>query len=97
MPQETAPTLLYRRTKIVATVGPTSSDVSTLTELILAGVNVFRLNMSHGTQAEHRERYERIRGAASSAKRQVAVLADLCGPKIRVGHFENGQVKLTDD
>jgi pyruvate kinase len=96
MPQETAPTLRYRRTKIVATVGPTSSDVSTLTELILAGVNVFRLNMSHGTQAEHRERYERIRRAASSAKREVAVLADLCGPKIRVGHFENGQVKLTD-
>jgi pyruvate kinase len=96
MSENCATQLLYRRTKIVATIGPVSSDIDTIVALISAGVNVFRLNMSHGTQAEHRERYERIRAASGRMNRPVAVLADLCGPKIRVGLFENGQVRLVD-
>lgn len=88
--------LRYRRTKIVATIGPTSSDEATIAQLVSAGVNVFRLNMSHGTQEEHRIRYERIRAAATRAGQEVAVLADLCGPKIRVGLFEGGSITLVD-
>lgn len=93
---ESAPTLAHRRTKIVATLGPSSSSPEIVLELIRAGVDVFRLNMSHGTHADHRLSFERICEARALAHRPVAVLADLCGPKIRVGHFEGGQVRLQD-
>jgi pyruvate kinase len=83
-----------RRTRIVATVGPASREPAVLAELIRAGVHVFRLNLSHGRHDEHRLNYERIRAAADSAEEPVAVLADLCGPKIRVGRFAGGQVVL---
>jgi pyruvate kinase len=86
--------LKRRRTKIVATVGPASREPDVLRTLIRAGVNVFRLNMSHGSQAEHRTVYERIRAAAADADEPVAVLADLCGPKIRVGRFPGGSIEL---
>src|SRR5262245_25390564 len=86
--------LLRRRTKIVATVGPASRSPEMLSALIAAGVNVFRLNFSHGTHAEHAEVFARIRAVAAAAKEPIAVLADLCGPKIRVGKFEGGQVLL---
>jgi len=86
--------LIFRRTKIVATVGPACSDEATIVELINAGVNVFRLNMSHGTHDEHRLRYQRIRTSAARLQKPVAVLADLCGPKIRVGLFEGDGVDL---
>jgi pyruvate kinase len=66
-----------------------------ITQLILAGVNVFRINFSHGSHAEHRENIERIRAAAVSVPEPVAILADLCGPKVRVGNFRSGQVHLT--
>lgn len=89
--------LKYRRTKIVATLGPASSDEATIAQLIAAGVNVFRLNMSHGTHPEHRARYAVVRAAAEHAGREVGVLADLSGPKIRVGTFEQGQIRLVDD
>jgi pyruvate kinase len=85
--------LVLRRTKIVATAGPASREPAMLVALIEAGVNVFRLNLSHGDQAEHRLVYERIRAAA--AGRPVAVLADLCGPKIRVGRFAGGRITLS--
>jgi pyruvate kinase len=88
-------TLKRRRTKIVATVGPASREPDVLEALIRAGVNVFRLNMSHGEHAEHRVAYERIRAAATAADEPVAVLADLCGPKIRVGRFPGGKLELT--
>jgi len=81
-----------RRTRIVATVGPASSSPETLAALIAAGVNVFRLNLSHGDHADHRTAFGRIRAAA--ATRPVAVLADLCGPKIRVGRFPGGKIDL---
>jgi pyruvate kinase len=86
--------LKRRRTKIVATVGPASANAAVLAELIQAGVNVFRLNMSHGDHAGHRKAYALIREAASKAAVEVGVLADLCGPKIRCGLFEGGRAEL---
>src|SRR4051794_14036302 len=87
------PNLLRRRTKIVATIGPASRDPAVVDELIRAGVNVFRLNLSHGSHDEHRENFARIRAAPQGEP--VAVLADLCGPKVRVGRFAGGQITLT--
>jgi len=87
--------LIYRRTKIVATLGPSSNDAGSIERLISAGVDVFRLNMSHGTHDDHRDTYHRIRKASVKLKRPLAVLADLCGPKIRVGAFQNGRIELT--
>jgi pyruvate kinase len=86
--------LIYRRTRIVATLGPASRDSETIERLIDGGVNVFRLNMSHGDQAGHRETYMRVREAAGKLNKPVAVMADLSGPKIRVGAFEGGFVEL---
>jgi pyruvate kinase len=86
--------LKQRRTKIVATLGPASSDAAVIQQLIKAGVNVFRLNFSHGDHASHRLAYERVRAASSALGELVAVLADLCGPKIRVGQFAGGQTEL---
>ena len=88
--------LKYRRTKIVATLGPSSSDSTVIDRLIGAGVNVFRLNMSHGTRETHRKTYTRIRDAARKLKKPVAVLADLSGPKIRVGSFTDGSIELKE-
>jgi pyruvate kinase len=87
--------LTRRRTKIVATVGPASRDPAVIEQLIRAGVNVFRLNLSHGSHDEHRENFTRVRAAAATLGEQIAVLADLCGPKIRVGKFAGGAVTLT--
>src|SRR5205814_5775247 len=86
--------LKRRRTKIVATLGPASSDAATVEQLIRAGVNVFRLNMSHGDHRDHRAAYERVREAAGRLGEPIAVLADLCGPKIRVGRFAQGKIDL---
>jgi pyruvate kinase len=88
--------LLYRRTKIVATLGPSSGDPETIAELIRAGVNVFRLNLSHGTHDDHRQVYQRVRAATSRSAPAVAILADLCGPKIRTGIFASGSITLQD-
>ncbi len=77
-----------RRTKIVATVGPASSTPEVLRELLIAGVDVFRLNFSHGTHESHRAAYELIREAAQAVGRHVAILQDLSGPKIRTGDHE---------
>jgi len=83
-----------RRTKIVATIGPASRDPETLKRLVQAGVDVARLNFSHGTLEMHAENAERVRAAASSAGRQVAILQDLPGPKIRIGALQNGLAEL---
>lgn len=90
----TAFQLKRRRTKIVATLGPATSSKEAIRKLIETGVNVFRLNMSHGTHEEHAERYKTIREAANELSRPVAILGDLCGPKIRVGTFKNGSIQL---
>ena len=84
----------YRRTRIVATVGPASRDPEKLEALLEAGVNVFRLNMSHGTHEQHREVIGRVRGISARLGRHVTLLGDLCGPKIRVGHFAGGEMTL---
>ena len=87
--------LKYRRTKIVATLGPSSDNDVTIEALIDAGVDVFRLNMSHGTHDSHRAAYERVRRIAAKRKRPTAVLVDLSGPKIRVGRFRDGKISLS--
>ena len=80
-----------RHTKIIATVGPASADDAVLDELIAAGVDVMRLNFSHGTQSDHAGTFDRIRRAAQRADRHVAILQDLSGPKIRTGLLEGGK------
>jgi pyruvate kinase len=87
--------LKYRRTKIVATLGPSSRDADTIRNLIEAGVDVVRLNMSHGDHAGHRELVRAVRVAAACTGRDVALLADLCGPKIRTGGFRDGAIELS--
>jgi pyruvate kinase len=95
MPIQTEIALLkYRRTKLVATLGPSSSDEPVIERLVDAGVDVFRLNMSHGDHAGHRTAYDRVRRAAEKRKKPTAVLVDLCGPKIRVGRFPEGRIQL---
>jgi len=79
-----------RHTKIIATLGPASSDRAIVEALVAAGVDVFRLNFSHGTQAEHAGRFKAVRDAAARAGRQIAVLQDLSGPKIRTGPLAGG-------
>ncbi|MDT7524157.1 pyruvate kinase [Rhodoferax sp. TBRC 17198] len=83
-----------RATKIVATLGPASSDAAILEQMIRAGVNVVRLNFSHGKAQDHIDRARLVREAAQRAGREVAIMADLQGPKIRVGKFAEGKVFL---
>ena len=83
-----------RATKIVATLGPASSDPALLEAMIRAGVNVVRLNFSHGKAQDHIDRAATVRAAAQRAGREVAIMADLQGPKIRVGKFAEGKVQL---
>ncbi|MDX1804360.1 MAG: pyruvate kinase [Alcanivorax sp.] len=87
---------MFRRTKIVATVGPASASAEMLDALIDAGVNVFRLNFSHGSAEDHQAVAQRIRNAARLRDRHVAILADLQGPKIRIARFAEGQVQLQE-
>ncbi|WP_293749222.1 pyruvate kinase [Limnohabitans sp. Rim8] len=83
-----------RATKIVATLGPASSDPALLEAMIRAGVNVVRLNFSHGQAQDHVDRARLVREASQRAGREVAIMADLQGPKIRVGKFAEGKVML---
>ena len=83
-----------RSTKIVATLGPASSSPEVLERMIRAGVDVVRLNFSHGTADDHRARAALVREVAKLAGREVAIMADLQGPKIRVGKFEGGKTIL---
>jgi len=83
-----------RKTKIVATIGPASENLETLKELIEAGVNVMRLNFSHGTHEEHGKRISLIRKAEKEVKKTVGILLDTKGPEIRTGMVENGQIEL---
>jgi pyruvate kinase len=81
-----------RRAKIVCTLGPAVDGPVRMRELVAAGMDVARLNFSHGEHAEHEERYHRVREAAAEAGRVVGILADLQGPKIRLGRFVEGKV-----
>ena len=77
-------------TKIVATLGPATDTPDLIRQLLNAGVDVFRLNASHGTQEDHARRMSMVREAAAEAGVHVGILLDLQGPKIRLGTFENG-------
>lgn len=81
-----------RRAKIVATIGPASSSREIIKELFLKGVDVFRLNFSHGTHEDHAERYNTIRDIEKELGQKIGILQDLQGPKIRVGTIENGKI-----
>ncbi len=85
---------MLRRTKIVATLGPSSSDPAILERMFLAGVDVVRLNFSHGTTEDHLRRAEVVRETCRKVNRTVGIMVDLQGPKIRVGKFRDGHVSL---
>ena len=92
-----AAAVLVRRAKIVCTIGPACSDQPSLEQLIRAGMNVARLNFSHGTHEEHARVFALVRAAAEACDRPVAVLQDLCGPKIRAGRFVGGTAEFRTD
>jgi len=85
---------MLRSTKIVATLGPASSDPATLERMVRAGVDVVRLNFSHGSAEDHVARAQLVKDISRKAQRTVAIMCDLQGPKIRVGKFKDGQVTL---
>ena len=87
---------MQRSTKIVATLGPASSESGVLTRMIEAGVDVVRLNFSHGTHDDHRKRVDLVRDCVRRVGRTVGVMVDLQGPKIRVGKFAEGKVELAN-
>jgi pyruvate kinase len=84
----------FNRTKIVATIGPATSDKEMLRTIIREGVDVCRLNFSHGSYDDHRQVIERIRAINEEENSFVSILLDLQGPKLRVGEVENGKVEL---
>lgn len=87
---------MFRRTKILATLGPATDDPKVLDKIIEAGVDVVRINFSHGTPEEHLSRAEKLRSRARAFGRQVGVLADLQGPKIRIERFRDGPIELAE-
>ena len=87
---------MYKRTKIIATLGPASSDAETINGLIQAGANVFRINFSHGEPQEHKERARLVRQEADKLNANVALLGDLQGPKIRIAGFRKGSAQLVE-
>ena len=84
----------HRRAKIVATLGPSSTDEATVRALFETGVDVFRLNFSHGTHAEHSARHALLRAIEAETGRPIGILADLQGPKLRIGTFRSGEASL---
>ncbi len=82
------------RTRMICTLGPSSRDPSVLAELIEAGMSVARLNMSHGDHALHRETFRAVREVSSRMRREIAVMMDLSGPKIRLLEIEGGAFEL---
>ena len=86
----------HRNVKIVATLGPASSDYDTIRALFDAGADVFRLNMSHGTQEDQAARHALIRRIEAETGRPIAILADLQGPKLRCGVFDRGAETLAE-
>src|SRR6188472_983162 len=83
-----------RRTKIVATIGPASRDPEVLVRMVEAGMDVARLNFSHGSPEDHAETAGRVRDAAGRAGRQVSILQDLPGPKLRIGELQDDLAEL---
>ncbi|PKM90690.1 MAG: pyruvate kinase [Firmicutes bacterium HGW-Firmicutes-12] len=87
---------MYRRTKIICTIGPASEDIAVLRELLKAGMNVARLNFSHGTHEEHKKRIASIRQASHETGIPVAIMLDTKGPEIRIGLLEKGKVEILE-
>ncbi len=87
---------MLRRTKIVATLGPATDDPEVLREMIRAGLNVARINFSHGTTEDHRRRSQLLREAARASGREIGIMGDLQGPKIRIRRFREGRVELEE-
>ena len=85
-----------RRTKIIATLGPATDGIEAQRQLLQAGVDVVRINFSHGDLAKHEERVREVRQAAEEAGRYVAILGDLQGPKIRIQRFRQGSITLAE-
>ncbi len=85
-----------KKTKIVCTIGPATETVEKLTDLLNAGMNVMRLNFSHGDFAEHQNRVNNLKKASEKTGKPVAVLQDLGGPKIRIGTFKTDSVMLVE-
>ena len=85
---------MFRRTKIIATLGPATDNDLVLEKLIRAGIDLVRINFSHGDRSDHKRRIEVVRACATAQGRQIGILADLQGPKIRIGGFQNGPVTL---
>jgi len=88
--------MALRRTKIVATIGPASCSKEMLKKIMLAGMNVCRLNFSHDNHEHHKQRVQFIRELCEELNRQVAILVDIQGPKIRISRFKEGNVELED-
>jgi pyruvate kinase len=88
--------LMHRRTKIVATVGPATDDPATLIEMVRSGLDVARINFSHGKREDHQRRIEMVRAASCKADKCVGILGDLGGPKIRIESFKEGSVQLRE-
>src|SRR6056297_3255354 len=86
--------MIDKKTKIVATLGPASSDKETIKEMILAGMNVCRINFSHGSHEVHAKTFENIRAVDKELGTFTAILADLQGPKLRVGDIPGGTMDL---
>ena len=84
-----------RQTKILATIGPASSNIEMIETLFLEGVDLFRLNFSHGTHEAHKEVYDHIRSVEAKHNHPIGIIADLQGPKLRIGKFENDKITLT--
>lgn len=83
-----------RRTKIIATMGPATDDIDVLKNMIRAGLDVVRLNFSHGKAEDHQQRVEKIRQAAKEENKEIGIMADLQGPKIRISKFKNHKIEL---
>tara|TARA_B100001750_G_scaffold247020_1_gene271298 strand:- start:420 stop:1847 length:1428 start_codon:yes stop_codon:yes gene_type:complete len=89
--------ILYNKTKIIATIGPSSSDINILKEMVIAGVDVVRLNFSHGEKEFHKQIIKNVRKISEELNVPVCILQDLQGPKIRVGEILNDSIKLKDN
>ena len=85
-----------RKTKIVCTIGPSCSDEKTLTEMCNAGMNVARLNFSHGTHSEHQEKINLIKTVRSKLNLPIAIMLDTKGPEYRIKTFKNGKIFLNN-
>ncbi len=85
-----------RKTKIICTIGPSSSDEATFTKMCAAGMNVARLNFSHGTHEEHQEKIDMIKKVREELDLPIAIMLDTKGPEYRIKTFKNGSIELSD-